>query len=174
MLFEAGGGVGYATGDGVAAWRIPEARLLAAGDGVVFLRRDAEVSAWEVGVDQPLWRLALDEVPLDARFSAGTEAELLLTGAEQLYVVDAISGELKEQRSPIDAASLPPAVGDLDGDGQVEGFSLLLEDRSRLGRRTWTIQAIRSVESSSSWAIRSLRRRSWAIWMAMAGWRWFC
>ena len=120
LLFEAGDGVGYATGDGVAAWRIPGARLLAAGDGVVFVRRAAEVSAWEVGVDQPLWRLALDEVPLDARFSAGTEAELLLTGAEQLYVVDAISGELKEQRSPIDAASLPPAVGDLDGDGQVE------------------------------------------------------
>ena len=120
LLFEAGGGIGYATGDGVAAWRVQDARLLAAGDGVIFLRRDAEVSAWDVGADQPLWQLALDEVPLDARFSAGAEAELLLVGAEQLYVIDAISGELKEQRPPIDAASLPPAVGDLDGDGQVE------------------------------------------------------
>ena len=120
LLFEAEGGVGYATGDGVAAWRVQDARLLAAGDGVIFLRRDSEVSAWEVEADQPLWRLALDEVPLDARFSAGAEAELLIVGAEQLYVVDAISSELKEQRPPIDAASLPSAVGDLDGDGQVE------------------------------------------------------
>ncbi|MYC69136.1 MAG: hypothetical protein F4X17_00325 [Gemmatimonadetes bacterium] len=122
LLFEAGGGVGYATGDGVASWRVPEARLLAAGDGdsdgwpKVFLRRDAEISAWDVGTDQPRWRLALDEVPLDARFSMGEEAELLLVGAEQTYVVDAISGELKEQRQPI----VPSAVGDLDGDGQVE------------------------------------------------------
>jgi hypothetical protein len=53
---------------------------------------------------------------LDARFSAGAEAELLLVGAEQIYVVDAISGELKEQRPPV----VPSAVGDLDGDGQVE------------------------------------------------------
>jgi M6 family metalloprotease-like protein len=125
LLFEAEGGVGYVTGDGVAAWQVPEARLLAAGDGdgdgrpEVFLRRDAEVSAWDVGADQPLWRLALDEVPLDARFSAGAEAELLLVGAEQIYAIDAISGELKEQRPPIDD-SLPPAVGDLDGDGQAE------------------------------------------------------
>ncbi|MYI64291.1 MAG: hypothetical protein F4105_22035 [Gemmatimonadetes bacterium] len=116
------GGPGYATGDGVASWRVPEARLLAAGDGdsdgwpKVFLRRDAEISAWDVGTDQPRWRLALDEVPLDARFSMGEEAELLLVGAEQTYVVDAISGELKEQRQPI----VPSAVGDLDGDGQVE------------------------------------------------------
>ena len=122
LLFEAGGGVGYATGDGVAAWRVPGARLLAAGDGdgdgrpAIFLRRDAEVSAWDGGADQPLWQLALDEVPLDARFSAGAEAELLLVGAEQIYVVDAMSGELKEQRQPI----VPSAVGDLDGDGQVE------------------------------------------------------
>ena len=115
LLFEAEDGVGYATGDGVAAWRVQDARLLAAGDGVIFLRRDAEVSAWDVGADQPLWRLALDEVPLDARFSAGAEAELLLVGAEQIYAIDAISGELKEQRSP-----MPSAVGDLDGDGQVE------------------------------------------------------
>ncbi|MXX39758.1 MAG: hypothetical protein F4Z85_17135 [Gemmatimonadetes bacterium] len=122
LLFEAEGGVGYATGDGVAAWQVPEARLLAAGDGdgdgrpEVFLRRDAEVSAWDVGADQPLWRLALDEVPLDARFSTGAEAELLLAGAGQIYVVDAISGELEEQRPPM----VPSAVGDLDGDGQVE------------------------------------------------------
>ncbi|MYA24287.1 MAG: hypothetical protein F4Z30_16590 [Gemmatimonadetes bacterium] len=122
LLFEAEGGVGYATGDGVAAWQVPEARLLAAGDGdgdgrpEVFLRRDAEVSAWDVGADQPLWRLALDEVPLDARFSTGAEAELLLVGAGQIYVVDAISGELEEQRPPM----VPSAVGDLDGDGQVE------------------------------------------------------
>ena len=122
LLFEAGGGVGYATGDGVAVWRVPEARLLAAGDGdsdgrpEVFLRRDAEISAWDVGADQPLWRLALDEVPLDARFSTGEEAELLLAGAEQTYAVDAISGELKEQRQPM----VPSAAGDLDGDGQVE------------------------------------------------------
>ena len=122
LLFEAGGGVGYATGDGVAAWRVPGARLLAAGDGdgdgrpAIFLWRDAEVSARGVGADQPLWQLALDEVPLDARFSAGAEAELLLVGAEQIYVVDAISGELKEQRQPI----VPSAAGDLDGDGQVE------------------------------------------------------
>ena len=126
LLFEAGGGVGYATGDGVAAWHVPEARLLAAGDGdgdgrpEVFLRRDAEISAWDVGADQPRWRLALDEVPLDARFSAGAEAELLLVGAGQTYVVDAMSGELEEQRPPIDDSLLPPAVGDLDGDGQVE------------------------------------------------------
>ena len=122
LLFEAEGGVGYATGNGVAAWQVPEARLLAAGDGdgdgrpEVFLRRDAEVSAWDVGADQPLWRLALDEVPLDARFSVGAEVELLLVGAEQIYVVDAISGELEEQRPPM----VPSAVGDLDGDGQVE------------------------------------------------------
>ncbi len=120
LLFEAGGGVGYATGDGVAAWRVPGARLLAAGDGdgrpAIFLRRDAEVSAWDAGADQPLWQVALDEVPLDARFSAGAEAELLLVGAEQTYVVDAISGELKEQRSPM----MLSATGDLDGDGQVE------------------------------------------------------
>ena len=122
LLFEAGGGVGYATDDGMASWRVPEARLLAVGDGdgdgqpVVFLRSDAEVSAWEIGADQPLWRLALDEVPLDARFSAGDEAELLIAGAEQTYVVDAISGELKEQKP----STVPSAVGDLDGDGQVE------------------------------------------------------
>ena len=122
LLFEAEGGVGYATGNGVAAWQVPEARLLAAGDGdgdgrpEVFLRRDAEVSAWDVGADQPLWRLALDEVPLDARFSVGAEVELLLVGAEQTHVVDAISGELEEQRPPM----VPSAVGDLDGDGQVE------------------------------------------------------
>ena len=134
LLFEAGGGVGYATGDGVASWRVPEARLLAAGDGVVFVRRDAEVSAWDVGADQPLWQLALDEVPLGARFDARGEAELLLVGAKQIYVVDAISGELKEQRpqtgeliAPATVAdglasadSLPSAMGDLDGDGQVE------------------------------------------------------
>ena len=120
LLFEAGSGVGYATDDGVASWRVPEARLLAAGDGVVFLRRVGEISAWDAGADQPLWQLALDEVPLDARFSAGVAAELLLTGAEQLYVIDAMSGELKEQRPSIDAVSLPSAVGDLDGDGQVE------------------------------------------------------
>ena len=122
LLFEAGGGVGYATGDGVASWRVPGARLLAAGDGdgdgqpAIFLWRDAEVSARGVGADQPLWQLALDEVPLDARFSAGAEAELLLVGVEQTYVVDAISGELKEQRPPM----VPSAVGDLDGDGQAE------------------------------------------------------
>ena len=120
LLFEAGGGVGYATGDGVAAWRIPQARLLAAGAGdgqpAIFLRSDAEVSAWAVGADQPLWQLALDEVPLDARFSVGAEAELLLVGVEQTYVVDAISGELEEQRPLM----VPSAVGDLDGDGQVE------------------------------------------------------
>ncbi len=126
LLFEAGGGVSYATGDGVAAWQVPRARLLAAGDGdgdgrpEVFVRRDAEISAWDTGADQPRWRLVLDEVPLDASFSAGAEAELLLVGAEQIYVVDAISGELKEQRPPVAAASLPPATGDLDGDGQVE------------------------------------------------------
>ena len=122
LLFEAGGGVGYATGDGVAAWRVPGARLLAAGDGrpEVFVRRDAEVSAWDAGIDQPRWRLALDAVPLDAQFSAGAEAELRIVGAEQLYVVDAISGELKEQRSQIAPAAMPPAAGDLDGDGQVE------------------------------------------------------
>ena len=126
LLFEAGGGVGYATGDGVAAWRVPGARLLAAGDGdgngrpEVFLRHGAEVSAWDTGADQPRWRLALDEVPLDAQFSTGEEAALLLTGAEQIYVVDAISGELKEQRPPVAADSLSPAAGDLDGDGQVE------------------------------------------------------
>ena len=123
LLFEAGGGIGYATGDGVAAWQVPEARLLAAGDGdgdgrpEIFLRRDAEISAWDVGADQPRWRLALDEVPLDAQFRADAEVELLLLGAGQTYVVDAISGELKEQRPP---AELPPAMGDLDGDGQVE------------------------------------------------------
>ena len=129
LLFEAEGGVGYATSDGVAAWRVPEARLLAAGDGVVFLRRDAEVSAWEVGADQPLWRLALDEVPLDARFSAGAAAELLLVGAEQLYAVDAISGELKEQRPAI----VPSAVGDLDGDGQVEPIFATVDGQVEIG-----------------------------------------
>ncbi len=118
LIFEAGGGVGYATGNGVASWRVPEARLLAVGDGdgdgrpEVFLRRDAAVSAWDVGAGQPLWQLALDEVPLAARLSAGA----LLVGAEQTYVIDAISGELNEQRPPM----RPAAVGDLDGDGQVE------------------------------------------------------
>ena len=48
--------------------------------------------------------------------ASGVEAELLLTGEEQTYVVDAISGELKEQRPLM----VPSAVGDLDGDGQVE------------------------------------------------------
>ncbi len=118
LLFEAGGGVGYATEDGVAAWRVPETRLLAVGNGdsdgrpEVFLRRDSEISAWDVGGDQPLWQFALDEVPLDVRFSAGS----LLVGAEQTYSIDAISGELKEQSPPM----VPSAVGDLDGDGQVE------------------------------------------------------
>lgn len=118
LLFEAGGGVGYATGNGVAAWRVPGARLLAAGDGAVFLRRDAEVSAWEAGGDQPRWRLALDEVPLDARFSA--DAELLLAGREQHYAIDALSGELKEQMPQTGGLSASSAAGDLDGDGQVE------------------------------------------------------
>ena len=120
LLFEARGGVGYVTGDGVVSWRVPEARLLAVGaeaeQPAVFLWRDAEVSAWAIGADQPLWRLALDEVPVDARFIAGDEAELLIAGAEQTYVVDAISGELKEQKP----STVPSAVGDLDGDGQVE------------------------------------------------------
>ena len=86
----------------------------------VFLRRDAEVSAWDAGADQPRWQFALDEVPSDAQFSTSAEAALLLTGAEQIYVVDAISGELKEQKRLEAIASLPPAAGDLDGDGQVE------------------------------------------------------
>ena len=135
LIFEAEGGVGYATGDGVMPWRIPEARLLAAGDGdgdgrpEVFLRRDAEVSAWDVGADQPLWRLALDEVPLDARFSVGAEAELLLAGAEQIYSIDAISGELKEQRLPM----MPSAVGDLDGDGQVEPIFAAVDGQVEIG-----------------------------------------
>ena len=135
LIFEAGGGVGYATGDGVMPWRIPEARLLAAGDGdgdgrpEVFLRRDAEVSAWDVGANQPLWQLALDEVPLDARFSADTEAELLLAGAEQVYAVDAISGELKEQRLPM----MPSAVGDLDGDGQAERIFAAVDGQVEIG-----------------------------------------
>ena len=135
LLFEAGGGVGYATGAGVAAWQVPGARLLAAGDGdgdgrpEVFLRRDAEVSAWDVGADQPLWRLALDEVPLDARFSTGAEAELLLAGAEQTYAVDAVSGEFKEQRPPM----VRSAVGDLDGDGQVERVFATADGQVEIG-----------------------------------------
>ena len=135
LLFEAGGGVGYATGDGVASWQVSGARLLAAGDGdgdgrpEVFLRRDAEVSAWDVGADQSLWRLALDEVPFDARFSVGAEAELLLAGAEQIYAIDAISGELKEQRSPM----MPSVVGDLDGDGQVESIFATVDGQIEIG-----------------------------------------
>ena len=116
LLFEAGGGVGYAGGGGVASWRVPGARLLAAGDGVIFLRRDAEVSAWDAGADQPRWQRALDEVPLDVRFSGGEEAALLLAGADQTYAIDAVSGELKERRPP----GMPQAMGDLDGDGQAE------------------------------------------------------
>ncbi len=116
LLFEAGGGVGYAAGGGVASWRVPGARLLAAGDGVIFLRRDAEVSAWDAGADQPRWQRALDEVPLDMRFSGGEEAALLLAGADQTYTIDAVSGELKERRPP----GMPQAMGDLDGDGQAE------------------------------------------------------
>ena len=139
LLFEAEGGVGYATGDGVAVWRVPGARLLAAGDGdgdgqpEVFVRRDAEISAWDAGADQPRWRLALDEVPLDAQFSTGAEAVLLLVGAEQVYVVGAISGELKEQRPPVAAASLPPAAGDLDGDGQVEWVFTTVDGQVEIG-----------------------------------------
>ena len=135
LLFEAGGGVGYAPGDGVASWRVSGARLLVAGDGdgdgrpEIFLRRDAEVSAWDVGADQPLWRLALDEVPLDARFSVGAEAELLLAGVEQTYAIDAISGELKEQRSPM----IPSVVGDLDGDGQVESVFATVDGQVEIG-----------------------------------------
>ena len=133
LLFETMSGVGYATADAVASWRVQDARLLAAGDGdgwpAVFLRRDAEVSAWDAGADQPLWQLALDEVPLDARFSAGAEAELLLVGAEQTYVVDAVSGELKEQRQPI----MPSAVGDLDGDGQVEWIFATADGQVEIG-----------------------------------------
>ena len=105
LLFEAGGGVGYAGGGEVASWRVPGARLLAAGDGVIFLRRDAEVSAWDAGADQPRWQRTLDEVPLDARFSGGEEAALLLAGADQTYAIDALSGELKERRPPGDAPS---------------------------------------------------------------------
>ena len=116
LLFEAGGGVGYAAGGGVASWRVPEARLLAAGDGVVFLRRGAEVSAWEVGADQPRWQRALDEVPVEARFSAGEEAALQIAGAEQTYALDAITGEVTAQGPLV----TPSAVGDLDGDGQAE------------------------------------------------------
>ena len=139
LLFEAGSGVGYATADAVASWRVQDVRLLAAGDGdgdgqpEVFLRRDAEIRAWDAGADQPRWRLALDEVPLDARFSAGVEAELLLVGAEQTYVVDAISGELKEQRPPVATALLPPAVGDLDGDGQVEWVFAMADGQVEIG-----------------------------------------
>ena len=135
LLFEAEGGVGYATGDGVAAWQVSGARLLAAGDSdgdgrpEVFLRRDAEVSAWDVGVDQSLWQLALDEMPLGARFSVGAEAELLLAGAEQIYAIDAISGELKEQRPPM----MPSAVGDLDGDGQVEPIFATVDGQVEIG-----------------------------------------
>ena len=135
LLLEAGGGIGYATGDGVAAWQVPKARLLAAGDGdgdgrpEVFLRRGAEVSAWAVGADQPLWQLALDEVLLGARFSAGAEAELLLVGAAQTYVADATNGELKEQRSPM----VPAAIGDLDGDGQVEPIFAAVDGQVEIG-----------------------------------------
>ncbi len=135
LLLEAGGGVGYATGDGVAAWQVPRARLLAAGDGdgdgraEVFLRRGAEVGAWAVGADQPLWQLALDEVLLGARFSAGTEAELLLVGAAQTYVADATNGELKEQRPPM----VPAAIGDLDGDGQVEPIFAAVDGQVEIG-----------------------------------------
>jgi len=127
LLFEAGGGVGYASGDGVASWQVLGARLLAAGDGdgdgrsEVFLRRDAEISAWDMGAAQPLWQLALDEVPLDARFSADAAA-LLLADAEQTYAIDAVSGALKEQgqRLSLAGVELPAATGDLDGDGRVE------------------------------------------------------
>ena len=85
----------------------------------------------DVGADQPLWRLALDEVPLDARFSAGVAAELLIVGAEQTYVIDAMSGELKEQRPPM----VPSAVGDLDGDGQIERVSATAGGQVEIGAR---------------------------------------
>ena len=125
LLFEAGGGVGYATGSGVASWRVPEARLLAAGDGVIFLRRGAEVSAWEAGADQPRWQRVLDEGPLDVRL-AGAE---VVVGAEQTYALDAASGELKEQRPPV----VPSAAGDLDGDGQAEPVFATARGRVTIG-----------------------------------------
>ena len=64
---------------------------------------------------------------------AGAEAALLLAGAEQIYVVDAISGELKERRPP-------PAVG------------LVAPGGGRFGRR-WA-------KSSGSWLLPEDRSRS--------------
>ena len=102
-------------------------------------------------------------MPLDARFSAGAEAELLLVGAEQTYVVDAISGELKEQRPPVAAALLPPAVGDLDGDGQVEWVFAMADGQVEIGSQAVELGEFARCAPGPR-----------AIWTAMACWKWFC
>lgn len=142
LLFEAAGGVGYASGDGVAAWRVPQARLLAVRDGVAFVRRGAEVSAWPIDAEQPQWQLALDEVPLTAVFSTGAATMLQFAGAEQRYIVDVASGELVETRPQLGdlASSFPPAAGDLDGDGQSEWVFATTDGRVQLGEQVINLE----------------------------------
>ena len=144
LLFEAGGGIGFAE-DGVGvSWHLGGARLLAAGDAdgdgrsEIFVLRGAEISAWQVGADESLWQR---ETTSDRGvFSARADGSvLLLTGSEQVEVIDAASGELLARLArenwtiegdllpDITAvtigeenAALPPALGDLDGDGTLE------------------------------------------------------
>lgn len=122
----------------------------------LFVLRGTEASAWMIGADEPLW--TRETVGGEAIFNGDlgsimgfSDAALLLVGAEQVEVVDAGSGALLElilradlslepdagatvpnASIPISAAGLlPPALGDLDGDGAVEW---VVADR---GGRVW-------------------------------------
>ena len=179
LIYEAAEGIGYADRNGIAPWRIGESRLLAIGDGngdgrrAIFASEGAELSAWEVDAEEPIWRNSAAGEIQDAFFSPDpgslsefNDAVLVLERLETLDLFDAGGGELLEQipradfpgvagvlsggvhtdwgqHSVLDNEALfAPALGDLDGDGEIEW---VLADRD--GKVQWGFEASEVGES---------------------------